>query len=414
MKTAPKVVIKLIGTTILLTILIIGAMFLTDTCPPQGPWIMPPWCNAKNTTSPTLNKEKKNTKIKEEYNPSITKKGFQKGIVFGAMKWSKEEKRHINHALNTAEDFDVEWIAIVPEWFVTPNVNGSKIQPLYEKDFTNTTGWITPSLTDEELIKIINKAKRKGIKIVIKPHIDPIDFGMTAGSSRGSLHPNDWNTFFTNYENFILHYADLAEEQKADMLIIGTELDTVVRDMPNANTKWHSLINKIREKYSGPITYSASCYNECWSPRQVTFWDDLDYIGFEPYFAVTSNNDPTIEELKAGFDKKLNKYAKPLHTKYNKPVLITEANVYSYDGVNKHPLDPPKENAKADFQEQSDYYDALMQSIIEKDWINGIYWWGWYLSTSEKGDYSNDLYDPFIHKKAGKTLSSWYKDIATE
>ena len=41
--------------------------------------------------------------------------------------------------------------------------------------------------------------------------------------------------------------------------------------------------------------------------------------------------------------------------------------------------DAPQANAKPDPQEQADYYEALFQSIKEKNWINGIHWWAWYL-----------------------------------
>jgi len=452
--------LKIFISIIVFIFLILVLMAIFKICPPDGPWIMPPWCGKgkieksnvrdKNTNNNYLDdsseengkinseinkkeveknilEEKKSVDAKEEniiteeaknneniLNP-IRRKNFQKGVVFGAMKWSSEEKKYIDHALETAQDFGVNWIALVPEWFVSPDEHGVEIKAYYSnKDFPNTSGWVSPTLSDEEINNIIQKAKQKGIEVVLKPHIDPIDFGMKSGSSRGSLAPRDWNKFFLNYENFILHYARLAEKQKLPMFIIGTELDTVVRDMPGADKKWRELISQVRKVYSGSLTYSASCFGECWSPRQVSFWDALDYIGFEPYFSLTTKNNPTTLEMKQAFDNKLNKFAKPLYLKYHKPIIITEANVYSYDGVNKNPLNPPPAKAKADQEEQADYYEALMQSTTEKDWIQGIYWWAWYLSSTVSGDYSRDLYDPFIHKKAGEVLNSWYNRIRVD
>ena len=372
--------------------------------------------NSFNDFSQQILKQKDTSDETNASKDTVFKKGFQKGVTFGGMKWSEDEKKHINTAINALDEFNVKWIAIVPDWFVFPGVNGTEIKPFYmsDGDFPNSTGWITPTLTDSELKNIIDKVRKKGIKVVLKPHIDPIDFGINSGSGRGSLNPSDWDEWFNSYEDFILHYAEFAERENADMLVIGTELDTAVRDAPNATKKWKDIIKKIRKIYSGPLTYSASCFGECWSPSQVGFWNDLDYIGFEPYFSLTNKNNPTIAEIKSVFDKKFDKFAYPLYKKYKKPIIITEANVYSYNGVNKHPIDPPPSNAKADHQEQADYYEAMFQSIIDKDWIQGIYWWGWYLGSIVKGDYSKDLYDPFVRKPAGQIMKQWYLKISSD
>jgi len=451
-----KTLIKILGAIFFVIIFGIIMMFIFQICPPEGPWIMPPWCS-KSKESVNFNREVDNNslvddnnsisqkneikeetqkdevlkdKIKEETQkdevlkdktqeekkiendfPGITRANFQKGVVFGAMKWSKDEKRYIQKGIDALNEFNVGWIAIVPEWFVFPDQNGTEIKPFYESmgKFPNSSNWITPTLSDDELIGIIKKAKQKGIKVVLKPQIDPIDFGVKSGSSRGSLHPSDWDLWFSNYKKFILHYAQLASQEGVKMLIIGTELDTAVREMPQATLKWNNLIKEIRKVYSGSLTYSASCYGECWSPRQVGFWNNLDYIGFEPYFSLTHKNNPSVEEMKTAFDEKLNKYAKALFNRYHKPVIITEANVYSYDGVNQHPIDPPGANALPDSKEQADYYEALFRSIQDKEWIEGIYWWAWYLkSTDSHASYLNDLYDPFVRKPAGEVLKKWY------
>ena len=350
----------------------------------------------------------------ENSNKRIIKKGFQKGVTFGAMKWDEWEKRFIDQSMNALEEFNVEWIIIIPDWFVFPNVTGTEIKPFYPEDgeFPNPTGWITPTLTDDELRDIIRKAKSKGLKVVLKPHVDPIDFGMVEGSNRGSLRPTDWDEWFKNYEKFILHYAKLAQEENVDMFVVGTELDTATIEAPNAEERWREIIRKVREKYEGPLTYSVSCHEKtCWAANQIKFWDALDYIGFEPYFGLTDKNDPTIEEMKRAFDRMLDKHAKALSEKYQKPVIFTEANVYSYDGANKDPINPAKAIVP-DLQEQADYYEALFQSIENKDYIKGVYWWAWHMSNinEDPREYIN-TWDSFIKKPAGQVMKKWYGKI---
>ncbi len=46
-KTALFLLLALVG----LCIAGVGVMFFTDLCPPQGPWLMPPWCSAEDGSS---------------------------------------------------------------------------------------------------------------------------------------------------------------------------------------------------------------------------------------------------------------------------------------------------------------------------------------------------------------------------
>jgi len=226
-----------------------------------------------------------------------------------------------------------------------------------------------------------------------------------------------------------VHYADMAERYGAAMLVIGTEPDTAtMEDNPqapkDATARWRNIIAEVRKHYSGPLTYSASSHGDGQGPSRVKFWDELDYIGFEPYFGVTDKNDPTIAELKEGFDSKLEKLARPLYEKYGKPIILTEANCYSFDGANRDPIaaniqqiSPQATSVNdlpLDLQEQADYYEALFQSVATRDWITGIYWWAWYLdSTMEWSDdwQLTDRFDPFVRKIAGQVMKKWYLKI---
>ena len=92
-------------------------------------------------------------------------------------------------------------------------------------------------------------------------------------------------------------------------------------------------------------------------------------------------------------------------------IALSEVNVYSYDGVNKDPIGAIPKNASKDHQEQADYYDALFTSLTDKDWIKGVYLWGWYLDTTlakAKKSQQNDFGDSFAQKPAGEIVQKWY------
>jgi len=367
----------------------------------------------------------------QHQNKVIEKPGFQKGVTFGGMLWREDQLGLVDESIQELTKYGVDHIILIPDWFVFPDIHGTEIKPFFKNDgeFPNPTNWITPTLSDTEVKEIISKAKQNNIKVVLKPHVDPIDFGMIGGSSRGSLSPNNWDIWFESYTDFIIHYANIAEETGVDLLVIGTELDTAT--MPNnsvaprdATDRWREIITKIRQHYSGPLTYSVSIHGDNSGPSNIKFWDALDFIGVEPYFGVTEKNNATIQEMKQGFDNNLDEYVKPLYEQYGKPVILTETNCYSFNGVNRDPIAAIIQQISTqassvndlplDHQEQADYFEALFQSIESKEWITGIYWWAWYLDSSlESSDVwqLTDKFDPFVRKIAGQVLKKWYLKI---
>jgi biotin synthase-like enzyme len=54
----------------------------------------------------------------------------------------------------------------------------------------------------------------------------------------------DWNSWFENYSQTILKYAELAEELQIEQFCIGTELEATVYEKPD---KWTALIKSIKQ-----------------------------------------------------------------------------------------------------------------------------------------------------------------------
>jgi len=354
----------------------------------------------------------------------VSSPGFQKGVTFGGMLWNPDSFDSVDYNLNKLSDFGIKWVLIIPDWFVDNN-EGEVIYPFYESNgsFPNPTNWITPTLTDEQVRHLIREAKKRGFKVVLKPHVDPMDYGMNPLASRGSLNPPSWDNWFDSYDSFITHYAKIAEEEKVELFVVGTELDSAVRA---SDSQWRRIIKDVRSDYKGPITYSAACLEpeenkdwrqQCYAPKQVKFWDALDYIGFEPYFGLTNKNNPSVEELKQAFNEKFSVFAEPLAEKYNKKILLTEVAFHSYDGFNKKGL-MGSDNGVMDLQEQAELYEALFQSIEENNYIKGTYLWAWYLipkGTSLKDWVSwtvkGDTGEVFNGKPAGQVIKKWYLKI---
>ena len=76
-------------------------------------------------------------------------------------------------------------------------------------------------MNDDELRAAIREAHALGLAVLVKPHV------WVPQSWAGAIvmHSEaDWQQWFANYQRELTHIAQVAEEEKADALAIGTEL----------------------------------------------------------------------------------------------------------------------------------------------------------------------------------------------
>lgn len=258
-------------------------------------------------------------------------------------------------------------------------------------------------------------AKEKGIKTILKPHIWLRD---DQGKWRGEIEmksEEDWQEWFKNYEEFILHYALIAEEEGMEMLCIGTELH---RSCTEREANWRALIAKIRAVYSGDLTYAANFSGEY---QEVSFWDELDYIGVQAYFSLTKIEEASLEELKKGWEEplaELESYSR----KFDKPILFTEVGYKSTKDSGKTPWEWPqrisreeRENIHSE-QHQADLYEALFAEVFNKPFIAGVHLWKWFPTYGDtKSRYRKREFDIDFSpqgKPAEAVMSKWYKQFS--
>ena len=104
-----------------------------------------------------------------------------------------------------------------------------------------------------------------------------------------------WAAWEAQYHTFLMHYAHLAGEIDAAMLVVGTELANAARTRP---AFWRRLIADVRAVYGGALTYAANWWEEY---EDIAFWDALDYIGVQGYFELSKEDDPTLAMLREGW-----------------------------------------------------------------------------------------------------------------
>ncbi len=237
--------------------------------------------------------------------------------------------------------------------------------------------------TDSGIRETTLLARKAGLKTMLKPHIW---LTQANGKWRSDIvmdNEEDWQSWFTSYEAFILHYAKLAEQLQIDALCIGTELHLTATIRPDA---WKKIISEVRKVYSGDLTYAANFYKEY---EDITFWDDLDYIGVQGYFPLTNKMKPEVTDLESGWrDHK--RVMRNLSKKYNKEIYFTELGYRNSEDAAVDPWTWPGQMS-ADRRvvcdsTQDKCYQAFFQSLWDESWFGGVFIWKWFHQTYRYND----------------------------
>lgn len=324
--------------------------------------------------------------VLEEPLPSpgkITKSEFHKGMSYSSYHENELAAKESDAILEYLKAKNIKHISLLVNWY-QDTLESDKMYP------ESPQGGRTP--VDEALSHAINKIHSLGIKVMLKPHID-VQTGEFRGDILGS---EEW---FKNYNEFILRYAKFASKYNVEMFCIGTELSSTTYS--RWGKEWKQIIKNIRKVYKGPLVYAAN-----WDEyKDVSFWDELDFVGVDAYFPLTSKNNPSKDELIAGWTKWANEIENWLKEKnIKKSVIFTEIGYASADGVNKRPWEIPSQIE--DQAEQADCLDAALTVLTKRDWFKGMYWWNTFPKEIE-----SPLSFTMKGKKAEPILANWYKKL---
>ncbi len=248
---------------------------------------------------------------------------------------------------------------------------------------------------DEGVIHAINQAKRNGMLTLLKPHVW-ISNGWPGDVEMESK--QDWDLFFNQYFHWISHYALLAEMHEVEALCIGVEFSKATLAQEK---KWRELISKLRGIYHGKLTYAANWGDEF---EGIQFWDQLDFIGLNCYYPLSSKNSVNKDQLEQGFTEVLHK-VNTVKVKFSKPVVITEIGFRSIESPWKH---PHAEAGAAAFNEdhQAMCYEAVFQATSRFPIVDGIFWWKW--PTNPEMQYENDRRFVPSGKMAEAVIKNWF------
>jgi hypothetical protein len=230
------------------------------------------------------------------------------------------------------------------------------------------------------------------MSVTIKPHIDVLPARPGAGAPpRTLIAPRDVGAWFDAYDSMMRHYARLAIQTGARMLVVGTELSSLSMQ----TRQWERLIRQLRRvtaagdacsplavvparPFGGQLTFAA-----LWSALgRVRFWRSLDVIGIDAYFPVAraSTSIGRIERAWGTYYKGLATLAR----RERKRIVFSEIG-YPWRSDPRHPGASPA--AQARFVAAAYEFWASRRP----GWFRGFAWW----TVAAKPPAAGAVGDPF-------------------
>lgn len=296
---------------------------------------------------------------------SFQHNGFQQGRERGALALLQQQT-------------SAQWVALCVFNFqstpytsdIAPNTTG--VNPLTGKPWQTTSTW-------DDLRVAVADARARGMRILLKPHVD-----CYSGGWRAAITPDDAGAWFAAYTALLLRYAQFAQEHHIEMLCIGVEY--AIATQPHYNAHWQTLIRSVRSVYSGKLTYAAN-----WSPafsmkqselEHISFWQQVDYIGVDFYGALAKGEHAPAPTYGNAYARMLSRASRieKVARRVGRRVLLTEVGIQSVKGALVAPYQYERGNApsaQVDNAVQELYYRAVLDVFSRKAWCAGFFWWNW-------------------------------------
>jgi Glycoside Hydrolase Family 113 len=291
-------------------------------------------------------------------------------------------------ALDDMRRMNAGWLVLSPTWSYgrrAPGNNPPILAPLPGSDAL----W-------PDLLEMISQAQAKDLNVVVYPQprfAVPVD-DWWAEAPRED--PGWWPVWFAEYRTFVLHYAELADQSKAQALILGGDwlapalpdgklADGSASGVPaDAEKRWRDLFAEVRSRFGGQLIWSTSNTGIETPP---SFLDAVDQI----YLTLTLDAGESFSSI-LGMDLGgwLDGVAWPAQLLAAKPLVLAV----------ELPADP-------DLQVQVNLYHTALSAAAERDWVSGFIARGYYPPAALKDA------SPSVHgKPAGDLLQAWFTTLS--
>lgn len=233
--------------------------------------------------------------------------------------------------------------------------------------------------SDDRVQQNIDHIKGKGLQItMLKPHIGLA--GGYDGLNRATYTPSDFDVFFKNWKDAMLHYAETCNTNGIPILCIGCEQEKCTD--PKYISNWIDIYQSIKAKYPNLLITYAMEGNEAKDidgHGQIAQAVDLVGINAYPNYINKDYDDSvTQDELIAGwyFEQDGNHYMDMFDNyveKYGKPIFVTETGSMPWkDGLARL---LSLQEGDQDFSGQAAAYQATFEAFSQNPNIVGVSIW---------------------------------------
>jgi hypothetical protein len=339
---------------------------------------------------------------------------FVAGIAYQST-YSPTWADHFIQGLSDIHNLGANWTFFTPTWTYTrQDLPHIEINPGSDMD-------------PNHLVAAITQAKELGLKTALypRPHF-PQDAGDWFASA-----PRDfawWITWFDRYRLFVLNFADLAQQNGVNALVLGGEWlapalphgtlpDGASSGIPeDAEIRWRSLLQEIRSHFTGMLLWALPYPAGVQNPPP--FLDAVDMLYVEWSAALADVPGAAEADLSNRAASLLDSNLLPFQQRWGKP-LILAASYSSVSGGSTGCLpnpdggclpadaldqpNPDQPNLVLDLNDQTNAYNAMLLAVNDRPWIGGFVSQGFYppLPLQDKS--------PSLHgKPASGVLWFWF------
>jgi hypothetical protein len=320
--------------------------------------------------------------------------GWQKGILVQPDTSTDYSSTNFQQSMRNAAADGVNYVSLVIP-LSQSNIYSSDVS-------TDST---TP--TNQSLVSGIEFIHSLGMHVALILHDDPND-----GQWRAMINPTNRPTWFANYGQILDQYADIAQANNVEEIIIATEMSSLtIPSYSSQNTPgWINMIQNVRTQYSGLLTYGAEHGGYMADDTELGFWNYLDEIGISAYYSM-GNSSSTVADMESDWSQVDASELKGLAAEYNKPMIFIEAGYVSGDNALGDPgsayLDPGNVNLTI----QANAYQALLAYWSNSTYMSGVSFWDWSADPNAGGS-NDDNYTP-QNKPAEQVMKQWFTGHGT-
>jgi len=292
--------------------------------------------------------------------------GTIRGITIGPIESALHPDKGYGSAayertLDEVRRLGATWVSLTPfgrVWDLEPSGVSLRFEAPFEEN-------------EQAVRRAVAQAHARGLKVLLVPHL-----WVESGGWRGEIDPGDdatWKRWAESYRAFVMTWANIARETRADMLSVGVELRSWVTS--NHAPSFVAIIRAVRQVYPGLLTYAAN-----WDDvTRTVILGELDVIGINAFYPLTDKPGAALRELVSG-GHRVRRRVRALAELWDKPVIFTEFGYTTRPDPALNPWEWPDRMSRVTVDElaQADAYRALLGPLIDEPGFAGMFMWRLY------------------------------------